>query len=512
MPVPRVIAAIRGSVSRDTYKYSAIPEPEVEVPSRQTLTRRASVYESSSQGQNRLIKMSLGGMALFAILLTMVSLGRAKSQSACEAVGNCTADVSHIWGQYSPVFSVPSTIDASTPSGCNVTFAQILSRHGARAPTQKKSDFYRDMIVRIQSNVKDYGKGYEFLEDYDYHLGADDLTLFGEQQMVDSGIAFFQRYQDLATKFDPFVRASGSDRVVLSAQRFVEGYYKAQDRNASSPVKSILVLPEKEGFNNTLNHGSCPAFEEGPSSELVATYQKVWLGAFGPAITKRLNSKLPGANLTLTETIFMMDLCPFNTVANTSLVASDFCRLFSMDEWASYDYFQALDKWYGYGKGNPLGPSQGVGFGNELIARLTGTPVDDDTTTNSTLDSSPETFPLNSKLYADFSHDNTMSSIFAALGLFNSTMELPLKYKLSPRRLHGFSASWVVPFGARMYLEKMQCSDASEELVRVILNDRVVPLRTCNSDRLGRCKLSGFIDSLKFVRSGGLWNECPYDG
>ncbi|KAL6836854.1 acid phosphatase [Trichoderma sp. SZMC 28015] len=512
MPAPRIIAAIRGAVSRDTYKYSAIPEPEAEVPSRQTLTRRASVYESSSQGQNRLIKMSLGGMALFAILLTMVSLGRAKSQSACEAVGNCTADVSHIWGQYSPVFSVPSTIDASTPSGCNVTFAQILSRHGARAPTQKKSDFYRDMIVRIQSNVKDYGKGFEFLKDYDYHLGADDLTLFGEQQMVDSGIAFFQRYQDLASKFDPFVRASGSDRVVLSAQRFVEGYYKSQDRNASSPVKSILVIPEEDGFNNTLNHGSCPAFEEGPSSELVATYQKIWLGVFGPAITKRLNSKLPGANLTLTETIFMMDLCPFNTVANTSLVASDFCRLFSMDEWASYDYFQALDKWYGYGKGNPLGPSQGVGFGNELIARLTGTPVDDDTTTNSTLDSSPETFPLNSKLYADFSHDNTMSSIFAALGLFNSTMELPLKYKLSPRRLHGFSASWVVPFGARMYLEKMQCSDASEELVRVILNDRVVPLRTCNSDRLGRCKLSGFIDSLKFVRSGGLWNECPYDG
>ncbi|KAL7949848.1 acid phosphatase [Trichoderma barbatum] len=512
MPVSGIIAAVRGAVSRDAYKYSAIPEPEPEVSYRQPLSRRQSVYESSSQGQTRLIKMSLGGMALFAILLTMVSLGRARSCSACETVGNCTEDVSRIWGQYSPVYSVPSTIDASIPYGCNVTFAQILSRHGARAPTQKKTDLYKGMIERIQHNVKEYGKGFEFLKDYKYSLGADDLSPFGEQQMVDSGIAFFHRYPDLGTEFDPFVRASGSDRVIVSAERFVEGFYSAQDRNASSPLKKILVLPEDEGFNNTLNHGACPAFEEGPASKIVDEYQKVWLGVFGPAINRRLNAKLPGANLTLTETIYMMDLCPFNTVANINLAPSDFCRLFSTDEWASYDYFQALDKWYGYGRGNPMGPSQGVGFGNELIARLTGTPVDDDTTTNSTLDSSPKTFPLNSKLYADFSHDNTMSSIFAALGMFNSTIDLPLKYKVSPRRLHGFSASWAVPFGARMYLEKMQCSDASEELVRVILNDRVVPMRTCNADKLGRCKLSGFIDSLKFVRSGGLWNQCPFDG
>ncbi|KAL6902810.1 acid phosphatase [Trichoderma evansii] len=456
--------------------------------------------------------MSLGGMAFFAILLTTVSLGRFNSGPACELVGNCTTDVSHIWGQYSPVFSVPSTIDASVPQECNVTFAQVLSRHGARAPTQKKSDVYKAMIERIQSSVKEYGKGYEFLKDYDYNLGADDLTPFGEQQLVDSGIAFYQRYQDLASESDPFVRTSGSDRVIVSAQRFVEGYYQTQDRNASSPTKSTLMLPEDYGFNNTLNHGACQAFEDGPASEIRDQNQKTWLGIFGPAINRRLNSKLPGANLTLTETIFMMDLCPFNTVATNTAALSDFCRLFSMDEWASYDYFQSLDKWYGYGRGNPLGPSQGVGFGNELIARLTGTPVDDHTTTNSTLDSSPDTFPLNRTLYADFSHDNTMSSIFAALGLFNSTMDLPLKYKVSPRRLHGFSASWAVPFGARLYVEKMQCGDSSEELVRVILNDRVVPLRTCNSDRLGRCKLRGFVDSLNFIRSGGLWDQCPFDG
>ncbi|TFA99287.1 3-phytase A [Trichoderma ghanense] len=519
MPVARIVAAIRGAASRDAYKYSAVPDPESErePQRRRQLDRRdstqrqrlgESAHFASSQGQTRLIKMSLGGMALFAILLTMASLGRAKPSSTCEAVGNCTGDVSQIWGQYSPVFSVPSTIDASIPAGCSVTFAQVLSRHGARFPTQKKTDAYRDMIERIQGSVEDYGKGFEFLKDYAYNLGADDLTAFGEQQMVDSGRAFLERYHNLASDFDPFVRASGSDRVVLSAQRFLEGYYEAQRRDASTATKDILIIPEDEAYNNTLNHGACPAFEEGPASEIRDMNQKAWLGVFGPAINRRLNSRLPGANLTLTETVYMMDLCPFTTVANTS-TPSDFCRLFSADEWTSYDYFQSLDKWYGYGRGNPMGPSQGVGFGNELIARLTGQPVRDNTTTNTTLDSSPETFPLHDKLYADFSHDNTMSSIFAALGMFNSTRDLPLKYKLSPRKLHGFSASWVVPFGARMYVEKMQCNGSDEQLVRIILNDRVVPMRTCNPDRLGRCKLGAFIDSLSFVRSGGLWNQCP---
>jgi len=66
-----------------------------------------------------------------------------------------------------------------------------------------------------------------------------------------------------------------------------------------------------------------------------------------------------------------------------------------------------------------------VGFTNELIARLTNQPVDDHTTTNSTLDSSNTTFPIGRKLYADFTHDNDMTAIFAAIGLFNSTAPLP---------------------------------------------------------------------------------------
>lgn len=421
---------------------------------------------------------------------------------------NCTDNSSQTWGQYSPFFSVPSHIDASTPGGCELTFGLVLSRHGSRDPTAGKTEQYRAMIERIQSSVSKYAPGFGFIKDYTYTLGADQLTLFGETEMVHSGAAFYQRYKDLIGDSEPFVRAAGSGRVILSAKNFTHGLYDAQGEGAAGPVKDILVISEEDGYNNTMNGGQCAAFTDGSVSEISHDMQNTWTATWVPAVTERLNEKLPGANLSLAETIFMMDLCPFNTVATPEGKQSDFCRLFSKEEWLSYDYYESLDKWYGHGPGNPLGPTQGVGYVNELIARLTGQPVEDSTTTNSTLDSSPDTFPLDRKLYADFSHDNTMTSVYGALGLYGATKDLPARYKLSPHKTHGYSSAWTVPFAGRMYVEKMQCGAAEEEMVRVLINDRVVPLQDCGADYLGRCKLSAFVDSLSFARSGGLWDEC----
>ncbi|PNP47241.1 hypothetical protein TGAMA5MH_01056 [Trichoderma gamsii] len=76
MSFSRILASIKGAVSRDTYKYSAIPEQLSRRPSsRRQRSSESAALAASSQGREKLIKMSLGGMALFAILLTTVSLG-----------------------------------------------------------------------------------------------------------------------------------------------------------------------------------------------------------------------------------------------------------------------------------------------------------------------------------------------------------------------------------------------------------------------------------------------------
>ena len=94
----------------------------------------------------------------------------------------------------------------------------------------------------------------------------------------------------------------------------------------------------------------------------------------------------------------------------------------------SFEYASGLDKHYGTGYGQRLGRVQGVGYVNELLARLTHRPVSDRTQTNGTLDGDGETFPLGRGIYADFSHDNEMVAIYAAVGRFQGR-------DLDPRRM-----------------------------------------------------------------------------
>ncbi|GAM88425.1 hypothetical protein ANO11243_064580 [Dothideomycetidae sp. 11243] len=416
----------------------------------------------------------------------------------------CQPATSHNWGSYAPYFTVPSKISAKVPSGCLITFAQVLSRHGARFPTKRKTAFYKETIDVLRKTAKKYPAKYAFLKTFRLRLGHADLTYFGEQQMINSGIKFYNQYSSLAKLEDPFFRAAGSDRVIESGMNFTQGYHmaKSKKRPDNAFPYPMLVISEADGQNNTLQHITCTNFENGPKYGAIES--KKWAAQFVPPIAKRINTDL-GTNLNLEQVHALMDLCPFETVDDPQGKFSPFCNLFTQAEWVSFSYYYTLTKFYNIGAGNPLGPTQGVGWTNELIARLTNTPVQDHTTTNSTLTSNPATFPLHKKLYADFTHDNSLTAIMFAMGLYETGRPL-LKDKTQSR----FSASVSAPFAARMYVEKMRCKGKkpSDELVRVLVNDRVVPLRNCGADQLGRCSLGNFVESLGFAQRGGDWDKC----
>ncbi|KAF2160106.1 hypothetical protein M409DRAFT_29403 [Zasmidium cellare ATCC 36951] len=464
----------------------------------------------------------LCGLAAVGLLVSGSSAGwnpgkPGHGSSGCDSVQNgyqCQPDISHFWGQYSPFFSVESSIPSEVPPRCSVTFANVLSRHGARDPTASKTAAYNATVQKIHANVQNYPGKYAFLKNYEYTLGADQLTLFGQQEMINSGLKFYERYEQLANHLTPFVRSASEDRVVESAENFTQGYHSAKladkrnRRGDSTYPYPITVISEADGSNNTLNHGLCTNFEDGPDDSIASNAQKTWANVFVPAIQNRLNSDLQGANLTQTEVTYVMDLCPFNTVASNNGTISSFCSLFTEEEWHQYNYYETLNKYYGYSYGNPLGPTQGVGFANELIARLTNSAVDDETSTNHTLDDNPATFPLRRSLYADFSHDNDMTAIFSALGLYNGTGPLSNTTVTEAQDANGYSAAWTVPFAARAYFEKLRCAGNREEFVRVVINDRVLPLSQCGGDRYGRCTLSKFVNSLGFAKSDGLWDQC----
>ncbi|KAI1821942.1 histidine phosphatase superfamily [Xylaria intraflava] len=493
--------------NRRQFDYSALPDDAD--------GGEAQSQASTAWADRRKLAVRFAGAAVIlaivgVLVVSFTKTGKAQSCDYVYSGFQCNPMISHNWGQYSPFYSVPSDIPADIPPGCEVTLAQILSRHGARDPTRGKTTAYAELIDRLHSSVTKYGERYSFIEDYKYLLGMDELTVFGQQQLVNSGIKFYTRYEKLARNISPFVRTASQKRVVDSALNWTQGFHQARlaDDGAKFPDAypyELLVLPEAVGFNNTLSPSTCPVFREG--ADTGDPPQEAWAEIFVPPIAERVNENLSGANLSNSDIINLMDICPFETVADTNGRLSPFCGLFKEDEWDSYNYYQTLGKWYGY-TSSPLGPTQGVGFVNELIARLTGQPVADTTTTNTTLDSSHESFPLDSILYADFSHDNDMAGVFGALGLYNATEPLSNTTKASPAESLGYAASWVVPFAARMFVEKMQCPGFDEELVRVLINDRVIPLQNCNVDALGRCTLSKFVDSLGFARQGGHWNKC----
>jgi hypothetical protein len=492
------------------------------LPSSENGSKIITQYRSSASQSPKLFKTTTiflitCSLVISSIVLLAVSDTSLK-RTSCDGIYQgyeCQPEISHYWGQYSPYFSVPSEIPADIPNGCQVTFVQVLSRHGARGPTAFRTTWYNKTIQQIQKNVKSFTGDYTFLQEYVYTLGADQLTTFGEQEMVNSGIKFYNRYECLTKQFSPFLRSSSQTRVVESAQNFSQGYHQAllADRNATAKDTypyPITVIGEGNGSNNTLNHGLCTEFENGTDSHIADDAQAKWRAIFTPPITTRLNHNLRGANLSPAQTIYMMDLCPFNTVASETGAISPFCALFTVDEWHQFDYYQSLGKYYGFGNGNALGPTQGVGFANELIARLTNKPVVDHTSTNHTLDSSNSTFPIGPGhvLFADFSHDNDLTTIFSALGLYNATAPLSNTSIETTAQTAGYSASWTVPFAARAYFEKMTCRGMKEELVRVIVNDRVIPLQTCGADQLGRCTLDKFVESLTFAMEGGKWDQC----
>ncbi|KAG6030723.1 hypothetical protein E4U19_000295 [Claviceps sp. Clav32 group G5] len=489
------------------HKYRAVPDALTE----QTRLQHRHLDEPSTRRPRfRTISLAIMLFAAFLLLLGIAFARQRGDIQSCVNTATCSSDPSKFWGQYTPYSAaLPTFVESEVPRGCKVTFASVLSRHGSRYPTTQKSHEYHKLVERIRRNVRTYGRGYGWIRNFEYPLGENDLTATGRNELFQSGVQFFKRYDNLGRRtVRPFVRTSGSDRVVKSAELFIRGFFSAKGNDHRQHMGRMLIIPEDKGVKNPLHHGNCGTFEEGLHSETVYKPINAWLKIWATPVMNRLNKKMPGANLTLEETVYMMDLCPFNTVASTKKVPSSFCRLFSKQEWQSYNYYQSLRKWHTYGPGNPMASTQGVGYVNELIARLTKTPVKDNTTTDADLDSNPATFPLGRSLYADFTHDNTLMTVYSALGLWTNDTVLPTDHVVPAKEANGYSASWTVPFAARMYVEKMDCRDGQKDLVRVLVNHRVVVPKGCKADSFGRCKLMEFVDGLQFAKQGGHWDKC----
>ena len=75
-----------------------------------------------------------------------------------------------------------------------------------------------------------------------------------------------------------------------------------------------------------------------------------------------------------------------------------------------------------------------------------------------------------------------------------------------------FSGRRTVPFGARLYVERLACAGTHEVSVRVLLNEAVLPLPWCGADAWGRCTMGRFVRGLGLGPGKGVGEDRKKDG
>lgn len=416
------------------------------------------------------------------------------------------------WGNLTPWYSNPVgtfgvETGPETPDGCRVTGLHLLHRHGARYPT---SDIYTkwepgafaERIHKTSGNWTTTGK-LAFLNDWTYKLGGDVLTPFGRHQLFELGVTTRLKYGHLLKNFTeantlPVFRTESQDRMLASALNFAIGFFGYP---LDGKYEQSIIL-ESKNFKNTLApYTTCPNAWLQTRGGRAGWFVSQWMDRYLQPALERLNDFVSGRKFDIHDIYAMQNLCAYETVA---LGYSSFCSLFTEEEWEGYDYSHDLNFWYTSGFGSPVARAQGIGYVQELVARLTKTPIQThNSTTNSTLDDNPVTFPLDGRaLYVDATHEVTVINVLTALNLSTLAATGPLPYDHIPEK-RSFIAHEIAPFATNVQFQLLSCASTPGDQIRVIVNDAPVPLsplKYCPEEtKYGLCPVDGFVNSLKEI-------------
>ncbi|GJE94137.1 histidine-type phosphatase [Phanerochaete sordida] len=432
--------------------------------------------------------------------------------------GNKTSakfDLFKHWGNLSPWFSVERGafgLDSSpeVPETCRITGLHLVHRHGARYPTQFASyggpANFSGRLNQIASKWTTTGD-LAFMNEWTYKLGEEVLTPFGRQQLFDLGVATRLKYGLLLKNFSetntiPVFRTESQDRMLASALNFAIGFFGYPFEGQYQ--QSITI--EARGFNNTLApYKTCPNADDKTKADRGTWFVRQWADIYLKDAQARLAPQMHGYNLTIEDLYTLQQMCAYETVA---IGYSKFCELFTEEEWVGFDYALDLYFWYDSAFGSPVARVQGIGYVQELVARLTHTPIaTHNSSTNATLDDSEATFPLGQSLYVDATHEVVVLNILTALNLTNFAAGGPLPYDHIPAE-RPFKVSHLAPFATNVHFQLLACDSVPGPQIRIIVNDGVVPLtsvRGCPAEKDGLCPLDTFVEAMKEMIATTDW-------
>lgn len=261
--------------------------------------------------------------------------------------------------------------------------------------------------------------------------------------------------------------------------------------------------------------------------------QALYIPKYLQNATSRMQQYAPsGFVFDTNDTFAMQSICAYES---GYLGRSDFCFLFTEEEWQGFEAITEMDYYFDSGFGQPTGRAQGMGYVQELMARLKHEYISSsNSSVNSTYDSDPATFPLDQAFYADFSHDVVIISVLTAMSL-DYFHDAPSLTDVPPNPNRPFILSQITPFGARLVTEVIGCAssdpapvadervqyyptqygydpeNAPYKFIRMRLNDGILPLSSirgakCEGRSDGLCALDDFLES-----QAGSYELSNYD-
>lgn len=384
-------------------------------------------------------------------------------------------------------------ISPDIPEQCEVKQVQLLSRHGERYPTSSTGKSLKALYDKFQNYTETFKGDLAFLNDYEYFVQDSDLyekettasnsdsIYAGTTDLLTHGVAFRNKYNDIFDKNQTLlIFTSNSGRIHTSSKYFARGFL-GDDYEEDKVQYVILNEEDSLGANSLTPSNGCAALNSSANEEIVDKYDSTYL----KDISARLENQNPGLNLTSSHVSSLFAWCAYELNVNGS---SPFCDLFTNEEWIRYSYSVDLDKYYLVGPANNLTATVASPWLSASLELL----KDDDN---------------ENKVWLSFVHDGDIYRYLTAVGLISSKYEMPVDHIPFPIPYQNVHIS---PQGARVYTEKLQCSN--ESYVRIIVNDAVMPIESCQNGPGFSCKFSDYESYVEKQLEGNSYaDNCHAD-
>lgn len=367
-------------------------------------------------------------------------------------------------------------ISPEVPEQCELEQVQLVMRHAERFPVESSGRQYKELVERLQKYPHGLKGGLSFLNDYTYFVSDEKdygmITTpsnaagpyWGSETARRAGESFRDKYGSLYDNETVVLYGTSSGRVHDTAQYFAQGFL-GQEYGPNMVEYMNISEDSSRGFNSLTPRFGCKNYNQSAYSDKLRRYSD----GYRQRIVDRLQASNPGLNISKKDVGKLFDMCAYEMNVRGQ---SQFCSLFSHNEFVEYGHHTDVEYYYKSGPGHDMAAE----IGNVFV------------------EASKKLLQQNKRrIWLTFTHDADIEMYHCALGLLDlgrGPWDLTSDSTSGPRTSDPGPRTWGptffnayhhvdrVPMAGRIILEKYKCGKTS--YIRYLVNGAVVPVEGCN--------------------------------